>query len=443
MKTIKRVSVLLTLAMIVVNCSKDSAIEPIPTETGEETKIPSVSSISPSNGPKGTIVTLNGENFGTDLFTLNVYFNETKGEIQTISDTQVTVAVPPLSPSASGAGIVSVKKNNITVDGPEYIYLSTGAVSTFSGSTVGHADGTGEQVQYNKPVGLAMDNNGYLYVADAANHKIRRIASDGAVITMAGSTKGDEDGIISTAKFDTPRSIAVNNFGTIYIADFQNHKIKKITDVGVVVTVAGSTDGYQDGQGGDAQFSYPEDIALDAEGNIYVADGYNNRIRKIEPNGMVTTWAGGEEGYVDGPREMAQFYYPSGITFDQDGNMYVVDEGNHKIRKITPDGMVTTLAGSGIGNADGFGLEAEFQYPSRIAADKFGNVYVTDLFNFNVRKISAEGFVSTLAGGSQGDADGEGEEAQFNGHQGILVNERGELFVADSQNHRIRKITQE
>ena len=444
MKTLKNISALLLVAIIMVNCSKDdNTIEPTPPETGEATKIPSVSSLSPANGPKETVVTITGQNFGTDVSSLKVYFNDNVGEIQSVSDTQIKVSVPSLPPIAAGAGVVSVKKDNVTVDGPEFTYLSTGVVSTFSGSTMGNDDGTLGQAKYNTPVGLAMDNQGYIYVADAANHRIRRIADDGTVITLAGSSKGDRDGVISSAKFDIPKSVAVNNLGTVYIADFQNHKIKKITDVGVVVTVAGSTDGFQDGEGGEAQFSYPEDIALDADGNIYVADGYNNRIRKITPTGTVTTWAGSEEGYADGPKETAQFYYPSGIAFDDYGNMFVVDEGNHKIRKITPDGMVTTLAGNGVGYADGFGMEAEFQYPARIAVDRYGNVYVTDLFNFNIRKITPEGFVSTLAGGSQGDADGEGEEAQFNGHHGILVNESGEVFVADSQNHRIRKIIQQ
>ncbi len=195
--------------------------------------------------------------------------------------------------------------------------------------------------------------------------------------------------------------------------------------------------------GKDGQFSDPYGVAVDGKGNIYIADGGDgNRIRRIAPDGAVTTVAGGEEGYADGPGAKARFHTPSGLALDRQGNLYVADTGNHAIRKITPDGVVSTVAGSGVaGNADGVGKAAHFNGPVGLAIDDGGTLYVADTYNDVVRKIAPDGTVTTLAGsGAPGDADGPALSASFDTPCALLVDADGALLVADTRNDAIRRI---
>ena len=325
-------------------------------------------------------------------------------------------------------------------------------VSTLAGSgSFGAADGTGAGASFNYAWSVAVDASGNIYVADLENHRIRKITPAGVVTTLAGSSKGYADGTGTAAKFSSPSGVAVDASGNVYVADMNNHRIRKITPAGVVTTLAGSGS-YRivagkyvsdaDGTGTAAEFNAPNGLAVDASGNVYVADEQNHRIRKITPAGVVTTLAGSSKGYADGTGSGAQFSFPSGVSVDATGNVYVADRGNHRIRKITPAGAVTTLAGSssGYGKADGTGSAAQFYFPRGVAVDASGNIYVADTDNSRIRKITPAGVVTTLVGIFAGFADGPGSIARFRDLFGLAVDASGNIYVADLGNSRIRKI---
>ena len=319
-------------------------------------------------------------------------------------------------------------------------------VITLAGSgTAGPADGAGTAAQFNKPDGVAVDSSGVVYVADENNHRIRKITPAGVVSTLAGSgTAGNTNGTGTAAQFSYPRGVAVDASGTVYVADMGNQRIRKITAAGVVTTLAGSSSGYVDATGTSARFNTPQGVGVDSSGNVYVADSINRRIRKITAAGVVTTLAGsGAAGFADGTGTAAQFNTPWGLGVDSSGVVYVADTINNRIRKITAAGVVTTLAGSGAaGPADGTGTAAQFNNPSGVAVDSSGNVYVADWSNHNIRKITPSGAVTTLAGsGVSGFADEPGTAAKFSSPWSVAVDSSGSIYVADSVNNRIRKIT--
>lgn len=317
-------------------------------------------------------------------------------------------------------------------------------VTTIAGSTQGFLDGTGNTAKFNLPTGVAIDNVGNIYVADNENHKIRKITAEGVVTTFAGSTQGFADGQGTMAQFNTPRGIAVDLQGNVYVADGNNHKIRKITPAGSVTTVAGTTQGFANGNVSIAKFFVPYGVATDNTGAIYVADSANHKIRKISPSGEVTTLAGSTQGFSDGSGILAKFNLPTAVAIDASGNVYVADYFNHKIRKITSVGLVSTLAGSTSGFVNGSGIMAKFNLPYGVTTDSNGNVYVGDVFNSCIRKITPSGFTTTLAGtGNYGATDGVGTEAEFFRPSGVVTDMVGNIYVTDTNNNRIRKISQE
>lgn len=325
--------------------------------------------------------------------------------------------------------------------------FNVGATTTLAGSGLpGAIDDTAGRASFRLPTGVAADAYGNVYVADQLNHKIRKITADGVVTTLAGSgSPGADNGTGAMASFRFPFGIAVDASGNVYVADTDNHTIRKIViATGAVTTLAGSgTAGAANGIGTAASFNFPQGVAADAAGNVYVADVLNHKIRKIVvATGEVTTLAGsGTAGAANGIGTAASFNFPQGVAADAAGNVYVADTDNNRIRKITTGGVVSTLAGSVQGSADGVGTAASFNFPPGVAVDAFGNVYVADRINYKIRKINSAGMVTTLSGsGSAGFADGIGTVASFNEPISVTVDAFGNIYVADNNNNKIRKI---
>ena len=334
------------------------------------------------------------------------------------------------------------------------IQADSGVVTILAGAAnaaPGFIDGTGAAARFNIPYGIAVDSTGNLYVADTGNNAIRKITSGGVVSTLAGAgqfNSGSADGTGAAARFNIPNGIDVDSTGNLFVTDMYNHTIRKITPTGLVSTFAGTagSTGSADGTGAAARFNVPNGIVLDSTGNMYVTDN-GSCIRKITSLGVVSTLAGvaGSTGSADGAGTTARFFDPKNIDIDSTGNLYVAD-ARHTIRKITPTGIVSTFAGTAgsPGTEDGTGAAARFIFPYGIAVDSTGNVYVTE--NCRIRKITPGGVVSTLAGvaGSSVVTDGTGSAARFGTPLGIAVDSTGNLYVAEGKppsNMVIRKIT--
>ncbi len=330
-------------------------------------------------------------------------------------------------------------------------------VTTLAGlaGVAGSANGTGSAARFYFPYGVTVDSNGNVYVADMDNCTIRKVTSAGVVTTLAGlaGNGGSANGTGSAARFNGPFGVTVDSAGNVYVADTFNSSIRKVTSAGVVTTPAGNASGpgTNDGTGSGARFEWPIGVAVDTNGNVYVADSGNNTIRQVTPAEKVTTLAGlavGSIGSTGGTGSAARFNFPAGVAVDTNGNVYVADHMSSTIRRVTPGGVVTTLAGlaGNTGSANGTGSAARFNYPLGAALDSAGNLYVADYNNDTIRKVTPAGgswAVTTLAGlaGNTGSANGTGSAARFNEPWGVAVDTNGNVYVADSGNNTIRKVT--
>ncbi len=322
----------------------------------------------------------------------------------------------------AGFSLISCSGKNPTaplaVATPAAPKVNGGVVSTLAGNgSFGIVNGAVTVAEFEYPYGVAVDNSGNVYVSDNSGGDIRKI-SNGSVTTFATG-------------FSSPWGLSVDAGGNVYVADESHYQIKKITPAGVVSVLAGNgTSGEVDGPGASAEFKSPSGVAVDASGNVYVSDEYGYTIRKITQSGgvSVTTLAGvaNTSGYVDGAGTTAEFYYPYGLAVDSLGNVFVADEDNNVIRKITPAGVVSTFTSS--------------YYPNAIAIDSSNNVYVADDHN-NIIEYSPTGVETDLAGsGVSGSTNGTGVNAMFDYPLGLAVDASGVVYVSDSDNDLIRKI---
>jgi len=411
--------------------------------------------------PMGVATDGAGNVYVADLGNSSIRKISTTGTVSTLAGSPGSIG------SADGTGMAASFNypTSIAADGAGNVYVAdarnntirritpSGVVSTLAGSpgAYGSADGGGKAASFDFPTGVGTDVAGNIYVADTYNSTIRKITPAGGVSTLAGAPEvaGSANGVGAAAGFLQPEGVATDSAGNVYVSDTWNDMIRKITPEGVVSTLAGSPryDGSSDGSGAAAKFFNPIGIAVDSAGNVYVADTVNSTIRKITPAGAVSTLAGsaGVTGSADGSGAAARFNSPQGLAIDSAGNLYVADTDNSTIRVVTPAGVVSTLAGTAkaFGSADGIGAAASFTYPAGVATDSVGNLYVSDLGNSTIRKITLAGAVSTLAGspGAAGSADGTGATARFVAPFGMATDNAGNIYVADNGAGTIRKIT--
>lgn len=416
------------------------------------------------NGPDGVAVDASGNLYVTDTYndTIRVITVGTTTTVSTLAGSPgIFGAVDGTGAAARldhprGIGLDSFGNLFVadTFNGTIRMITSAGVVTTIAGTayTAGSVDGTAAAALFDGPWGLTVDAGNNLYVADFDNDTVRRITPAAVVSTYAGTAPhpGTSNGTGVAAQFDAPLAASTDPSGNIYIADTSNSTIRKITSSGAVSTLAGSAGsvGSTDGTGSVAQFSGPQALVADAAGNVYVVDTGNNTIRKVTSAGVVSTLAGsaGAAGSSDGTGAAAQFSSPQGIVMDASGNLYVADTGNNVIREVTPAGVVTTVAGTAAvsGGADGIGAAASFNTPIGLGIDTSGNIYVADSYNYTIRVFApTTGSVTTLAGvaGQAGLSDGTGTDARFNVPTGVALDAAENVYVMDSFYRTIRKIT--
>ena len=330
------------------------------------------------------------------------------------------------------------------------------AFSTYAGWGLAIGDeGPAVIARLNSPNDVAVDAAGYLYIADYYNHRIRRVNPSGIITTIAGSGEqgfSGDGGPAVEAMVSAPKGVAVDTAGNLYIADSFNQRIRRVDPSGIISTVAGSGERGFAGDGGpavEAQLAGLSGVAVDTAGNLYIADSFNNRIRRVDPSGTISTFAGtGERGFAgdSGPAVEARLSYPSSVAVDADGNLYIADSFNNRIRRVDPSGIISTVAGTGAYGFSGDGgpaVEALLAGPSGLAMDADGNLYFADQQNQRIRRVDPSGIISTVAGTGErgfGGDSGPAVEARLDGPRGVALDASVNLYITDAGNQRIRKV---
>lgn len=337
-------------------------------------------------------------------------------------------------------------------------------ITTIAGTgsaSFGGDGGTATSATLNLPYAVAVGSNGDVYLADRNNQRIRKINSSGIISTIAGNgigTFSGDGGLATSASISNPYAIATDASGNIYFADWGNNRIRKIATNGIITTVAGNGTAGFSGDGSaatSASLNSPTGLCIDTSGNIYIADYGNNRVRKVSKNGIITTVAGnGIIGFSgDGSiATSANFYNPYDVAVDVAGNLYIADFLNHRIRKVSTNGIITTIAGSGAtGSGNGsftgdgsLATSATLHGPTRLALDTSLNIFIADYANHRIRKISSDGIISTITGTGTATYSGDGglaSLASINTPTGVALDASGNLYIADLNNYRIRKVT--
>jgi len=323
-------------------------------------------------------------------------------------------------------------------------------------SGFGGDGGAATSAKINYAADVMTDNAGNVYFSDCLNNRVRKISAAGIITTIAGTGatgSGGDGGPATAAQFNFPYGLAMDDSGNIYVADFYNQKVRKINTSGIISTIAGTGTGGYSGDGGPATLAeiwIPNYVCTDHSGNIYISDNQNNRIRKVNSAGIISTYAG--NGYATyggdgGPATAASLNYPNQIRIDGSGNMYIGDHINYRIRKVSPSGIITTIAGNGTPgfSPDGtMATAAELEDPLAICIDNSGNVYFSDFENYRIRKVSSSGILTTIAGNGTAAYSGDGgpaTAAEINGVGGLFMDADGAIFIADGHNYRVREIT--
>ena len=327
-------------------------------------------------------------------------------------------------------------------------------MNTVAGNGSENASATSAQLS--EPFGVAVDGRGNLYIADRANHRIRKMSPSGLISTVAGTGEvgySGDGGPATCARLYSPFGVAVDSSGNLYIADFGNCRIRKVNPSGIISTVAGNGSYGYGGDGGPATaavLNYPLDVAVDSIGNLFIADRSNNRIRKVSPSGIITTVAGtGAYGYSgdSGPATSARLNFPHNVAVDGKGNLFIADTQNNRVRRVDRSGIISTIAGTGYGGYSGDGgqaTSAQLAFPYSILVDNSGNLFIADNYNHRIRKVNPSGVISTVAGTDYGCERGDCGKAtlvRLNSPRGVTVDSRDELYIADSYSHRVRRVT--
>ena len=381
-----------------------------------------------------------------------------------ISSNTVTAIIGSSTGVVNGvtAGAVTISYVLATGCGVGYIVnvnasISPGYISSLAGNgTAGYSGdgGAANAAQLYSPTGIAFDSSGNMYVAEYSNHRIRKVTTSGIISTIAGNGiqgySGD-GGAATAGELNNPSGVAIDGSGNVYIADLNNQRIRKVNVSGIISTFAGDGTGGFYGDGGSAtsaKLQAPYGVAVDGSGNLLIADAYNNRIRKVTSSGIISTLAGnGTGGYSGdgGAATTGALNYPTGVAIDSSGNVYIADFNNHRIRKVNVSGFISTVAGNGTSGYFGDGGDpfyAKLNYPFGVATDRRGNIYISDRSNNRIRVINSGGIITTVAGnGSTGyTGDGAATATGLNSPGGLAIDVSGNILIADAGNNLVRKL---